>query len=553
MKQSELQDLLKTLHQNLNILREREAKFGGNAPLDLLNQINDHQKAIELVESAIQGDISTKELEAELAPLNLSLDRGDMEIVAGKNIVKIGNITVPALPLVIAVIVALGLAAALAWYFLVPDKMPFNTFNVAVADFGQVDAQGNVTASEDGQNLSEWMFGEMESEYKNWPTDQPVVWHDSMGFLQKRGHIGTVEGNSPEARQQAAQEIAERVGAQMVIFGNIAIDESPPSFIPEFYIADIQNEADEIVGTHQLGSPIEVRLPLDLYDQRAGSFFEQNLGVRADALVWFSRGLALDLSGRHEDALAVFKDAQDEEQLKSWEDDQGREILYYFIGRQALFLMQDADPTLDESKVAYLDEAEAAFKDSANTNRNYARAHIGLGDIYFQRAQSTLPPPERLKNDYIDQAIAEYTQAVDKENNAVDSQTKIKGVLGLGKSYRLLGETHLFAGTYDQAIPAYDQAIAYLEESIDLLPSTQHRIRAGAYLGLGTAYHGQAHIQFAKNNQTVSKPLFEQALAAYDNCIKEADAEFYDTTLQNLKNEFCKPKRDDVIDVLAKF
>jgi hypothetical protein len=39
------------LQQNLNILREREAKYGGNTPLELLNQIEDHQKAITLLDT----------------------------------------------------------------------------------------------------------------------------------------------------------------------------------------------------------------------------------------------------------------------------------------------------------------------------------------------------------------------------------------------------------------------------------------------------------------------------------------------------------------------
>ena len=34
------------LTQNLNILRECEAKYSGNAPLELLNQIADHQEAM---------------------------------------------------------------------------------------------------------------------------------------------------------------------------------------------------------------------------------------------------------------------------------------------------------------------------------------------------------------------------------------------------------------------------------------------------------------------------------------------------------------------------
>ncbi|MBN1221418.1 MAG: hypothetical protein JXM69_21015 [Anaerolineae bacterium] len=65
----DLKSQLARLNKNLNTLREREAKYAGNAPLDLLNQIDDHQRAIELVKQAINGKISPEELEIELAPL----------------------------------------------------------------------------------------------------------------------------------------------------------------------------------------------------------------------------------------------------------------------------------------------------------------------------------------------------------------------------------------------------------------------------------------------------------------------------------------------------
>jgi hypothetical protein len=58
LNETELKQLLETLHKNLNILREREAKYGGNAPLDLLNQIEDHQTAIGLIEPRLAGEIS---------------------------------------------------------------------------------------------------------------------------------------------------------------------------------------------------------------------------------------------------------------------------------------------------------------------------------------------------------------------------------------------------------------------------------------------------------------------------------------------------------------
>ncbi len=75
MNSDDLRPLLKKLRSNLNILQEREAKYGGEAPLALLNQIEDHQTALSLVQAAMLMDISLEELEEGLKPLILELDR----------------------------------------------------------------------------------------------------------------------------------------------------------------------------------------------------------------------------------------------------------------------------------------------------------------------------------------------------------------------------------------------------------------------------------------------------------------------------------------------
>ncbi len=62
------------LNKNLNILKERKAKRAGNAPLELLNQIDDHQTAIDLTEQAITGELSQTEWQESLRPLLVSVD-----------------------------------------------------------------------------------------------------------------------------------------------------------------------------------------------------------------------------------------------------------------------------------------------------------------------------------------------------------------------------------------------------------------------------------------------------------------------------------------------
>ena len=71
---SDYQTYLDKLNQNLNVLREREAKYAGQAPLALLNQIEDHRTAIELTRQALAGELSAAEWQAGLQPLLVAVD-----------------------------------------------------------------------------------------------------------------------------------------------------------------------------------------------------------------------------------------------------------------------------------------------------------------------------------------------------------------------------------------------------------------------------------------------------------------------------------------------
>ncbi|MCL4301326.1 MAG: hypothetical protein KJ077_36830 [Anaerolineae bacterium] len=76
-----LQTALLKLNKNLNILQERQAKFGGNAPLELINQIEDHCQAISLTRQAITGELSVDEWRAALKPLLLAFQEGQVVTV----------------------------------------------------------------------------------------------------------------------------------------------------------------------------------------------------------------------------------------------------------------------------------------------------------------------------------------------------------------------------------------------------------------------------------------------------------------------------------------
>jgi hypothetical protein len=71
------QTLLK-LTENLNILREREARYGGNPPLELLNQIADHEQAIALTQQVLAGQLTEAGWHEATAGLLLALPEGQV-------------------------------------------------------------------------------------------------------------------------------------------------------------------------------------------------------------------------------------------------------------------------------------------------------------------------------------------------------------------------------------------------------------------------------------------------------------------------------------------
>jgi len=78
------------------------------------------------------------------------------DVTVGKNIVKIriGTLVAPATPVLIGVITFIALAAVASYIAFVPARMPTNDFspyfNVVVAEFGQLDAQGRAQPSPAG-------------------------------------------------------------------------------------------------------------------------------------------------------------------------------------------------------------------------------------------------------------------------------------------------------------------------------------------------------------------------------------------------------------------
>jgi hypothetical protein len=512
------------------------------------------------------------------------------QLAVGRNIlqakINIGSLVIP----VRFLLVLLGVIAVLAvivWWITTPGQMPpgGSAANVAIVEFGALDANGNVTTSSQGAYMADWLYNRLSSELEDLPQDQrPTFWHLATGFDPV--HLFRKRTTSPIRNDADAERVAEQVGATIVIYGNLVPGQSTESFVPQFFVAQRKGEVDELSGSQQLGQPIPIPNPL------SDEYLRINLQPIGRALVWFSRGLQSDLSGRYDEGYKILK--QGEEQLTNWDEEQGKEVLYYFIGREALFVANcenDArllfKPDGGESAISIaLDTADEYFtraRDIAErTGRSYPRAVFGLGQVAFQRAQRHLvppgastsgqcrinitgdalpcptPPPPPTDPTTLNRARMELDRAVtllaEASGDLSDPPpenllSRIRGAqanaLTLGGTLFLLENKLVDAGADLQA--AANQFL----ELARTTPSTDRRTVGGAYLGLGIAQRANGTVRLMQRDLSGGITRLESALNAFGACTSLIAQDEPDTFLRSniRRNCFCLAEStQDILD-----
>lgn len=466
-------------------------------------------------------------------------------VAIGKNIIQIGTIVVPVWLLLVLLA---GIAAILVFQYVNsrgPTEMS-GEFNIAITEFGQMDASGRVKGVADGRSLSGWLFERLRKEYETLPAEISVqIWHDSLDLGVK---LGPITGATPAEREAAARALADRIKAHLVVYGYFTGEGDDTYFVPEFYVSDLP-DAPELVGPYRLGSPIAVQLPIETLAQTLQ--VNPKLNARVKALSLFTIGFAWELAGDPARALQQFQLAETDE---AWPDGEGREILYLFQGREAFFLWQAGEA--DEAEVL------AAFKKALALNQDYGRAYIGKGNFYREKADRqyraivTLADAGGMETAVFAQSVAQfendaglatnaYLQALDTASVSPEGQVALKGHLGLGGLQNRQGAFYVAIKQFEQAGGFFDKALAENEKALTLAAADDHRHQALAYLGVAIAYQQKAFLRrqqadLAERDSLVQQWL-ESAIAAYGQCVAHVDAEQPDWFLQRLKTENCSP------------
>ncbi|MGQ0603151.1 MAG: nSTAND1 domain-containing NTPase, partial [Anaerolineales bacterium] len=419
-------------------------------------------------------------------------------------------------------------------YFLVrqilpPQKMD-RAFNIAVAQFA---GSGN-----DGPLLSQWAYERLIFEFKDDPNI--LVWVDSAELKREKNvAIGAVSAAGSGNESPAA--MAERLNADVIVYGDIT---SPVNGFAQlqikFYVApQLNRDLGAMAGDYQIGAP------LTLAAGNPGLEVKQALGDQVGVVAQISLGLTYEVLSRSDDAIRAFEKANT--YLPN------SEIAQFLLGQEYLFAAQKLPPD-DPAFEANVSRAQMAFEQSLQRNPQYARARIGLGSVYFIRAQTLAPQPEDCEGrdpepyqpalPLVDEALTNYETVVKEpdDTQAYGVSLGDAAAIGLGTSYLLRAQLFCGLGERDAARQATNEAVALVNEAtVALAENDDYRLLAQAYQVLGTIYEWQAYF----NGGDAS--LYRQAIGAYEKCIEQGTLYPVDTFLRDeVIAKLCTPSRDEL-------
>lgn len=242
-------------------------------------------------------------------------------------------------------------------------------FNVAISRFAVPEEAQSYASVGDSLALAGFLHDRLEIAFEQANLPFP---HELWGA----SYVGEVTGLTRESRQRAAQELAEQIGANLVIYGVISGQEGECQLLPEFYVHYKGfEEGEEITGQHGLGSSLEVSCPFELTQFQG--VFKPSLVARAEALSLITIGLSYYANDDFEGALRYFARA---EELDGWPSTAGKEVLYLLMGNTNIRL---ASLRKDSS---FLEPADEFYGLALEIDDSYPRALLGQAGVLYLKA-----------------------------------------------------------------------------------------------------------------------------------------------------------------------
>lgn len=355
----------------------------------------------------------------DLPNVNIGGDVVDSNIVIGNNnvVTNVKNFLFRdtkqlAIVIIVLLLVTGGIAFGV-WYSMQPRKMTGN-FNIAVAQFGEISADGSIRSSARAEKISSTLFNFLDSEYRASGLGLSIqVAHKNMPLIT-------------EDRQ--AEELAKKVDADIVIYGNIYVQGDQAEFSPRFYV-DQRADANELTGQNELAFPIQ----FDLSQLGSQDQVNSELRIRTEILFNFTKSLIYFSQKNPVPALNSVLTAIASAE-KSPKPFGGQEALYLFAAR---IQMSQGKNT----------EANSMLDKALSLNPGYARAHLARGNMYYSQS---------IQNNFdltlLDMALAEYTQAYELPNQPDSAYIPVKAHTALGNAWVIKAQMSNDPRSYSEAI-----------------------------------------------------------------------------------------------------
>ena len=383
----------------------------------------------------------------------------------------------------IILLIASGITGAY-WYSKQPRIMTGN-FNIAVAQFGEIKEDGSVEPSAKAQTIRNILFDFMDSEYRA----------SGLGLT-----VQVAQKNMPFIAEGAeAEKLAERVNADIVIFGNISTQGDKGEFFPRFYVTQ-KSDTDELTGQGELAYPIA----FDISTPGPVNEVHKDLRIRTAILFNFTKGLIYFSEEDFDSASRAVQTA-----ITAAEG-----LEKPFAGKEALYLLAariQMSQGNDEEANKFLDQA-------LDLNDNYARAYLARGYIFYSQAVKA-----NNETGLLDRALIELTRAYTAPNQPEGAYIPIKARTMLGHVLVVKAQQTKDPVLFSQAISHYLFVTGEYNRTKD--PFLQ-AFAADSYFGLGAAYERQE-----KKCEAVE--YYEQAYNL------TTDKEFQDRIIKQIKAAQC--------------
>jgi predicted negative regulator of RcsB-dependent stress response len=347
---------------------------------------------------------------------------------------------------VIFLLVSSGIAGAY-WYSQQPQKMTGN-YNIAIAQFGEIQADGKIKPSSSAEKISSTLFDFLDSEYQASGLGLDVqVAHKNMPLIQE---------------DSQAKKLAEEVHADIVIYGNVFVQNNDAEFSPRFYVAE-HPDTRELTGQEELAYPI----PFNISELSIGDDINAELRVRTEILFSFTKALIYfsqnDMNSSLQAIQTAISAAEKLDQAFA-----GEEVLYLVAAKVYL-------------KQKDYDNADQMLHQALALNPQYARAYLGRGNMYYAQGA-------------YEEAKIEYELAYQAPGQPEGAYIPIKAHTGLGNVLVVLAQNAKDPVLFAEATEHYRYVINEYERTKDPILRSYTAI---SYFGLGAAYERQNKIDEA--------------------------------------------------------